>query len=175
MCILYVSIYVDIQIGFQNSSYILIEPQFETDIIVFLEKQDGQRTEQTYGVVIIVTDATPSANIQAATLSTSISDEDYIVTAPDERSFVFLLQPEHQFLDFLFTLFSDDLVEGTEGFRVFSYATEDPTSPIFTAPSSGVLFPSTFIIIADDDCKLHKIALYIPCIYISYIYLKVTY
>ncbi len=96
---------IDIQIGFQNISYIFFEPgpQFYIDIknTVFLEKQDGRRTEQTYAVVLGVNDATPSANIQAATHSTSISEEDYTAA---QRSFLLVFPPEDQLLDFPFTL-----------------------------------------------------------------------
>ena len=47
----------DIRIGFQNASYTFTEPEFETEIsgVVFLEKEGGQLTEQTYLVAIDIT------------------------------------------------------------------------------------------------------------------------
>ncbi len=145
----------DLQIGFQNSSYTFLEPQFETGIfgVVFLEKQSGILTEQTYVIVIEVNDATPNTNIRAATLSDDAGDNDYVITLPTERSFVLLFPPENQLLEFAFTLFPDEIAEGTEGFQASSQPSEDPNNPAFTAPTPGVLFPSTFIIIADDDRK----------------------
>ncbi len=121
---------------------------------VFLEKQDGRQTEQTYVIVLRVNDATPNENIQPATLSTGDAEEDYIVTLPNVNYFTIEFLPESQFLDFTFVLYPDNLVEGPEGFQVFSEPSEDPLNPAFSLPSPGVLFPSTFIIISDDDCQL---------------------
>ncbi len=146
---------IDIQIGFQNFSYIFLEPQFETEIsgTVFLEKQDGRQTEQTYVIVMGLNEITPNENIIPATLSNGVVDEDYIVTNPNINLFVFDFLPNDQFLDFSFSLYPDNLAEGPEGFQVFSESSERPFDPVFTLPSPGVLFPSTFIIISDDDCK----------------------
>ncbi len=120
---------------------------------VYLEKQDGQLTEQTYVVIVEVNDATPSTNILSATLSDDSNDNDYLITNPNVNSFVFDFLPEDQLLDFSFILYPDDIAEGTEAFQASSQASEDPLHPAFTAPTPGVLFPSTFIIIADDDRK----------------------
>ncbi len=102
---------------------------------------------QTYTVVLLVDDATPNTNIRAATLSDATSDNDYRITNPTERSFVLSFPPEDQLLEFAFTLFPDNITECDEGFIVRSL----PANPAFTAPTPGVLFPSTLIIIAGND------------------------
>lgn len=132
-----------------------MEPEFETVIFgqVYLEKQDGQLTEQTYVVIVEVNDATPSTNIGSATLSDDNNDNDYVVTTPSDNLFVFLFPPGDQLLPFNFVLFPDDIAEGTEAFQASSQPSENASNPAFTAPTPGVLFPSTFIIIADDDRK----------------------
>ncbi len=102
-------------------------------------------------VIIEVNDATPNANILSATLSDDSNDNDYVVTIPNVQTFVLEFPPGDQLLDFSFFLFPDDIVEGTEAFQANSRPSEDPLTPVYNAPSE--LFPSTFIIIADDDRK----------------------
>ncbi len=152
----------DLQIGFQLARYDFNEPQFEEEIsgVVFLEKQNGRITEQSYVVIIGINEATPNVNIRAATLSTLApdnvtvdADNDYVVTTPGFNTIVLEFAPDEQVLDFRFVLFPDDIAEGTEAFQASSQPSENPLHPSFTAPSAGVLFPSTFIVIADDDRK----------------------
>ncbi len=152
----------DLQIGFQLARYDFNEPQFEEEIsgVVFLEKQNGRITEQSYVVIIGINEATPNVNIRAATLSTLApdnvtvdADNDYVVTTPGLNTIVLEFAPDEQVLDFRFVLFPDDIAEGTEAFQASSQPSENPLHPSFTAPSAGVLFPSTFIVIADDDRK----------------------
>ena len=146
-----------IQIGFQRATYNFPEPQFETEIFgeVFIEKQDGRITEQTFPVVFEVRMATPNPTIQTASLSTVVDgvviDNDYVVDTPDRVFIVREFPPGEQTLEFSFTLFPDDFPEGTEAFQASAQPSEDPISPAFLAPSAGVLFASTFIIIEDDD------------------------
>ncbi len=145
----------DLQIGFQFASYDFNEPQFEEEISnrVFLQKQNGRITEQSYVVIVGINEATPNGNIRAATLSTADANNDYVVINPGVNTIVLEFFPDEQELDFTFTLFPDDIAEGTEAFQASSQPSENPLHPSFTAPSAGVLFPSTFIVIADDDCK----------------------
>lgn len=146
-----------IRIGFQNESYTFIEPLVETDIFgeVFIEKQDGQISEQTFPVVFDVRSATPNTNILPATLSTIVDgvviDNDYVVDIPDRVFIIREFSPDEQLLEFTFTLFPDNFPEGTEAFQTSAQPSEDPLAPNFLAPSPGVLFASTFIIIEDDD------------------------
>ena len=144
----------DLQIGFQFASYTFDEPRFEEEIfnVVFLEKQNGRISEQTHIVIVGINEATPNTNVQAATLSTVNAENDYVVNLPGVNTIVLEFGPKEQLLDFPFILFPDDIAEGTEAFQASSQP-EDPLHPSFTAPSANVLFPSTFIVIADDDCK----------------------
>ena len=124
--------------------------------MVFLRKQNGRITEQSYVVIVGINEATPNANIRAATLSTAVADNDYVVSQPGENTIVLEFGPNDQVLDFPFVLFPDDIAEGTEAFQASSQPSENPLHPSFTAPSADgddVLFPSTFIVIADDDRK----------------------
>ncbi len=147
----------DIQIGFQRATYNFPEPQIETDIFgqVFIEKQNGRITEQTFPVVFEVSMATPNPTILSASLSTIVGgvviNNDYVVDTPDRVSIIREFLPGDQTLEFSFTLFPDDFPEGTEAFQASAQPSEDPIDPDFLAPSAGVLFASTFIIIEDDD------------------------
>ena len=68
-------------------------------------------------------------NIRAATLSSSdahgnILNNDYIIVGPDQSSVLPSFLPEAQTLEFIFTLFSDDIAEDTEAFQATSSPTE---------------------------------------------------
>ncbi len=128
---------------------------------MFLQKQNGRITEQSYVVIVDINEATPNGNIRAATLSTVDADNDYVVSQPRENTIVLEFGPNEQVLDFPFVLFPDDIAESTEAFQASSRPSENPMHPSFTAPSAGVLFPSTFIVIADDDCTfgMYKICI----------------
>ncbi len=145
----------DLQIGFQFASYDFNEPQFEEQIsgVLFLEKQNDRISEQSYVVIVGINEATPNGNIRAATLATADANNDYVVSQPGENTIVLEFGPNEQVLDFPFVLFPDDIAESTEAFQASSQPSENPMHPSFTAPSAGVLFPSTFIVIADDDRK----------------------
>ncbi len=136
---------------------------------MFLEKQNNRISEQSYVVIIGVNAATPPG-VRAALLSSVnetgfLSDNDYVVTSPDSTTFLLEFGPEDQLLGFTFTLYPDMIAEGTEAFQASSQPTENPQDPSFTAPSAGVLFPSTFIIIADDDRKFGCIIFVCACDY----------
>lgn len=133
------------------------EPSVERRISneVLIEKQDGVISEQTFPVVFEVRSATPNTAILPATLSTTVDgvvvDNDYLINNPDGDFVVVEFPPDMQILDFSFTLFPDLLPEGTEAFQASAQPLENPEAPAFLAPSAGVLFASTFIIIEDDD------------------------
>lgn len=106
-------------------------------------------------MVFDVRSATPNTNILPATLSTIVDgvviDNDYVVDIPDRVFIIREFSPDEQLLEFTFTLFPDNFPEGTEAFQTSAQPSEDPLAPNFLAPSPGVLFASTFIIIEDDD------------------------
>ncbi len=120
---------------------------------MFLEKQGGRISEQSYVVFIEVNQATPNTNIQPATLSTVNADNDYIVLSPGTYVAVSEFSPDAQRLDFPFVLFPDDVAEGTETFRASLQPSDNPLHPAFTYPSAGILYSSTYIHIIDDDCE----------------------
>ena len=149
-------------IGFQNASYTFSEPLFETEIfgVVFLEKENGRISEQEFRVVIEVSTATPNANIRPATLTSrdankTIINNDYLLLDPDQTSIVSSFLPTAQTLEFVFTLFPDEIAEGTEAFQARSSPSEGGDDPDYTIPTSlNTLFAETFIIIEDDDREL---------------------
>ena len=152
-------------IGFQNASYTFPEPQFETEIfgVVFLEKANGRISEQEFRVVIEVSTATPNTNIRPATLTSrdangTITNNDYLLLDPDQTVLVPLFLSSAQTLEFVFTLFPDEVAEGTEAFQARSspVTSEGTTYPDYTIPTAlNTLFAETFIIIEDDDRELY--------------------
>ena len=149
-------------IGFQNSSYTFPEPQFDREIfgVVFLEKENGRICEQEFRVVIEVSTATPNANIRPATLTSRDADgtfinNDYLLLDPDQTSIISSFLPAAQTLEFIFTLFPDEVAEGTEAFQARSSPSEGADDPYYTIPTElNTLFAETLIIIEDDDCEL---------------------
>ena len=149
-------------IGFQNASYTFPEPQFETEFFwkVFLEKENGRVSEQEFRVVIEVSTATPNANIRPATLTSrdadgTIINNDYLLLFPDQTAIILTFIPSAQTFDFVFTLFPDEVAEGTEAFQARSSPLEGTDDPGYTIPTElNTLFAETFIIIEDDDCEL---------------------
>jgi len=68
--------------------------------------------------------AVQDPNIRAATFSPldahgNILNNDYIIVGPDQSSVVPSFLPEAQTLEFIFTLFPDDIAEDTEAFHLF--------------------------------------------------------
>ena len=149
-------------IGFQNASYTFPEPQFEREIfgVVFLEKENGRISEQEFRVVIESSTATPNANIRPATLTSrdafgTIINNDYLIVAPDQTVIISSFLPSAQTLEFIFTLFPDEIAEGTEAFQARSTPSEGADDPDYTIPTAlNTLFAETFIIIEDDDREL---------------------
>ena len=150
-------------IGFQNISYTFTEPQFETEIfeVVFLEKENGRISEQEFRVVFEVSTATPNANIRPATLTSrdangTVINNDYLLLDPDQTVTVSAFLPAAQSLEFVFTLFPDEVAEGTEAFQARSSPSEGTDDPDYTIPTAlNTLFAETFIIIEDDDRELY--------------------
>ena len=137
---------------------------------VFLLKENDVVSEQTFLIVIEVSEATPpnQNNINRAT-----RNEDFASTS----DFVVTFSPLDQRIIFKFSLFSDNFTEGTESFLATSARQDrgaDITGMMFDAPSflpPVTLSDRTFIIIEDDDrkfCGVHVCfySLYIMCVFI---------
>ena len=120
---------------------------------MLLEKQDGQLTEQTLLVVVTLNTTAPNSTFGPATIGSS---GDFAVLSLDNQTTVTLqFPPEDQLLGFQFTIFPDNkTAEGLEGFQASISPSEISRAPTFSAPTPGVLYTSTFIVIVDPDSKL---------------------
>ena len=138
---------VETRIGFQKMNYTFTEPEIEKMItgVVYLERENGQLTEQTYEVAITISTTVPPGQQPA-----SIPDDFSIGGNQTTTNLTFL--PNITLLDFQFTLFPDDLFEDTEVLQVKSEPSQVLGSEAFTSPNT--LFPSTLIVIEDDGGKL---------------------
>ena len=122
---------------------------------VFLFKENDVMSEQTFSIVIEVSEATPpnQNNINRATRNADFTSSDISVV-----QFV----PGNQRINFQFNLLPDNFPEGTESFLATS-APEDRGEfggVIFDAPSflpPVTLSDRTFIIIEDNDRKFHEV------------------
>ena len=119
--------------------------------VVYLAKEDGVISEQTFVIIVTVSGSTPDQNIQGAERSMDGNDNDYTVGA---SNFVRLeIKPDEPRIPFIFRLFGDGIAEGTEAFQASPAAQRN--TPTFLGPrlEPRTLSPNTFIIIEDDDSK----------------------
>ena len=116
---------------------------------IFLAKEDNKTSEQTFSVVVQTSSSVPPGQgIQPASLGV-----DYSLGGATSMVLQFL--PKDERINFQFTLFPDQLSEGTEAFQASSAPGEGEQMPF---PLPTFLNPITltaeaFIIIEDDDCK----------------------
>ena len=172
--VIMVLILLAIRIGFEQPRYTYMEPQFDTPIDEFFErnippgdsgpiylaKENNVISEQTFLISVQVTDSAPSGtNIQSATI------DQYYLFGGLRTSETILFDPFEQRILVGFELLADTLPEGTEAFQA-SASPEDaietraPNGTIilerFPTPlSPEVLAPEAFIIILDDDRKFY--------------------
>lgn len=162
----------DIRIGFEQPSYTYTEPKYEEFIDTFfaphsgspvngpiyLAKEGNGSSEQTFSVVVQIASASISLisgqNIQPAT-----HNKDYRLSASSTHVALPFL-PGKQRINVPFTLFSDDIHEGTEAFHLSSApditlpdidGTRD-TLPTYLNPIH--LSTGTLIIIKGNLCTL---------------------
>ena len=140
--------YTETRIGIQRVNYTFTEPEFEETItgVVFLERENGQLTEQTYSVSITISTSVPPGQ-QAASLP-----GDFSLTGGAETTQILTFFPDMTLLDFQFILRTDDTFEGTEALVVRSAPSRFSGSEAFTSPED--LFSSTLIVIEDNDSEL---------------------
>ena len=82
-------------------------------------------------------------------------DNDSFLLDPDQTVIISSFLPSAQTLEFVFTLFPDEIAEGTEAFQVRSSPSEGADDPDYTIPTTiNTLFAETFIIIEDNDREL---------------------
>ena len=82
-----------------------------------------------------------------------MSNNDYSIAGPGESVVVIEFRPEDQTIDFEFTLYPDNVVEGQEAFELDSSrgSLNSVIGPTFIPPSSGVLFSSSYIFIDESE------------------------
>ena len=141
-----VHLFTVIRIGFEKGSYTFEEPEFDDEIDqVYLVKQDGVVSEQTFVVVVQFIDTAPlGSNIQPATF-----DVDYSVSL---RPAVLIFQNISQRLLVRFSLFKDNIPEGIEAFLMTSAPGDlgpDVVVPSYLPPIT--LSADAFVIIEDDS------------------------
>ena len=138
-----------------------MEPDFLQLVFgaVLLIKEDNRVSEQTFGVIITVSE--PASSTRPATLE---SDDftisfDYTLTTV-QNSILLEFPPDRQNLSFgnSFFLNYDDLPEGTEGFQASSTSASSSFYPSFRSPVSvgsprPRAYQTTEIQITDNDCK----------------------
>ena len=137
--------FTDISIGFQQPTYTFSEPDGAENIngVVLLKKENDVTSEQTFQIVVIVTEGTPRPDIDPATPATGVSENDYTTNGV----VVFEFPPDQQTISFDFVLYGDDIPERTEAFQATLCPQEN--SPAFLEPT--MLTPHTFIVIEDND------------------------
>ena len=122
---------------------------------IFLVKENGVISEQTFLLSIQVTDSAPSGtSIQPATL-----DVDYRIGVAGQTSATITFLAFQQKIDFQFTLFPDVFPEGNEAFQ----ASVSPQDTEMRPDGAILMFPTflnpenlayeIFVVIEDDDRK----------------------
>ena len=155
-----------VRIGFEVPRYTYIEPEFDkvidatfeppTNLTVngpiYLAKEDNVQSEQTFRIVVQVTESVPSGD----SINPARIEDDYSIGSGRRTDVEFL--PHLQKVNFQFTLFPDNLPEGTEAFHANSSAEHHATVDGETFDLPGYLPPvnlsaGTFAIIEDNVCK----------------------
>ena len=143
--------HADIHIGFELSAYTFAESDAELGDVdtVFLVKEFGALTEQTFQIVVTVNTHVTNG-FQPATLLGLGNHSDYAISEAGQQNITLSLSPDQQRIPFTFRLFDDLIAEGTEAFQTLASLKED--SPSFSSPV--LLSPNTVVVIEDDDGKL---------------------
>ena len=142
-------LFLAIQIGFQQSTYTFMEPMELTLIEdITLIRENGILSEQTFGVSI-------SASFAAGVNSEEMFNIDYAFDDAGNNSLSLLFQPNVSEISVPFTLFPDDLFEGTEGFSL-AIASQEADFPTFQLPAMSIMgtaFANTQVQILDNDSE----------------------
>ena len=124
-----ISLYSGIEIGFEFPTYTYTEPTFDESIDenfipksglpingpIYLAKENDRLTEQTFQLYVHFSSSVPpvnKTNIQPAT-----RNEDYSSNG-ELNNVVLQFRPEQQRINVAFSLFPDDVPEGTEAFLI---------------------------------------------------------
>ena len=100
-----------------------------------------------------------------------MSNNDYSIAGPGESVVVLEFRPEDQTIDFEFTLYPDNLNEGQEAFQLGTSrgSLNSAIGPIFTPPSPGVLYSSSFILINESRFE-NNLYSYIHTLHVVFTY-----
>ena len=129
---------------------------------VYLTKEGGRTSEQTFQIIVQVSDSDfipPDSNIQLATLSDDFHIAD--TTFQDTPRVTLEFPSSHQRINLTFYLVQDNIPEGTEVFHAslapVNFAIGPSGEPVYV-PSPTNLFSETLIYVEDDDSKFvfHK-------------------
>ena len=157
-----------IRIGFEFESYEVTEPNPDDENVisnlVYLIREDNQKSEQTYSVDLTVGD--PGGNTRPATLETFDINEsfDYSFGSLGQTRQNVLFPSTMDRIAFVFSLNPDLAKEGTETFRATSaQATPIGFFPLYQTPGGVTAFATTLIHILDNDGK-YQLCMYIHII-----------
>lgn len=102
-----------IRIGFEEASYTFAEPSSPDQYNIYLAKEGGVVSEQTFFVGVNVSRPLPPGS----PLQPALLGRDYLIGASNNDSFtVVTLPPFLQRAPFIVTLLPDNVTEGDEGF-----------------------------------------------------------
>lgn len=135
----------DIRIGFQSETYVFTEPSSLMQVDVLLQKENGAITEQTYRILVNISD---SVQLESAT-----QGDDYSVAS---NPTILEMGPEQETVSFPFSLLANGLPEVTEGFSAMS----SPEGSLQYSPPL-TLFATARVSIQDDDRTLHIITAFL--------------
>ena len=144
-----------IRLGFQQSEYTFTEPMTQTLIEdVTLIRENSVVSEQTFGISI----SSFGAGVNPATPQENPQQNDYAFEAANINILSLLFQPNVTNITVPFTLFPDELFEGTEGFGL-AIASQGVEFPAFQLSTSNRAFANTQVRILDNDSKFLKACL----------------
>ena len=149
-CPLFFALFADIRIGFSRAMYTVVEPPSDSGLgEVLLTKEDGRISEQTFDVLVNVSEAFPNPATQGEDYGLGGTINPFVVSFP----------PESQNLSLPITLLANTLPELNERFMITSSpSTSTPPEappdfmPLEYSPPVS-LFASTLVTIEDDDRK----------------------
>ena len=142
---------IDIQFGFQSREYIFYEPYVGRHISnIVIIKRNNRRTEQTLTVNASIN------NTCSKGINTATQGEDYMLLSGSSNTLQFKVFPNQQNITIDFFINADDLIEGTEFFRVNISVIDSCMT--FNLHRRSNYWESTEIFIYDTDSKLFAVS-----------------
>ena len=108
-------------------------------------------SEQTFHVAVGISDSILPGIIPATSESEAFHG-DYVIPGAIDGLQTIIFKPDMIESKYIFSIFSDEYIEGREGFVIFSMPSEGSTT--YTTPNMlSKVFRSTTVIIQDLDCE----------------------